>query len=76
MAYRDRIISNPNIMPGKPVIKGTMLTVEIILKKMAEGATSEDILQMYPNLQEEDLKVVFEYALELIGGEELIDVGK
>ncbi|HBH22916.1 MAG TPA: antitoxin [Cytophagales bacterium] len=76
MAYRDRIISNPNIMLGKPVIKGTRLTVEIILKKMAEGATSEDILQMYPNLQEEHLKAVFEYALELIGGEELIDVGK
>ena len=44
------IESNPNIMMGKPVIKGTRLTVELILEKLAAGETSEQLLDAYPRL--------------------------
>ncbi|MGB3587629.1 MAG: DUF433 domain-containing protein [Tunicatimonas sp.] len=54
MKYRDRIVSNHEIMLGKPVIKGTRITVEIILKKLSEGADHQDILRMYPRLKGED----------------------
>ncbi len=62
MDYRDRISSDYKVMLGKPVVKGTRITVEHILKKLAEGATKEDILQMFPNLQEEDVNAVLNYA--------------
>lgn len=55
MDYRDRIISDHKVMLGKPVVKGTRITVELILKKMAEGA-NEELLRMYPHLQREDVR--------------------
>ena len=48
--YRDRIEINPNILMGKPVIKGTRIPVELILRKLGEGAIIEELLEMYPNL--------------------------
>ena len=73
MDYRKRIISNPKVMLGKPVVKGTRITVELILRKMAEGVSKTDILTMYPHLCTEDLNAVFEYASEVIGNEDVID---
>lgn len=72
MNYLDRIISKPKVMLGKPVIKGTRITVEIILKKLAEGATAKDILGMYPHLTEEDVNAALYYASEVIAREEII----
>jgi uncharacterized protein (DUF433 family) len=60
-------------MLGKPVVKGTRITVEIILKKMAEGASKKELLLMYPHLSMEDLYAVFNYASEVIGNEDVID---
>jgi len=48
MEYNIFIERNPKVLSGKPVIAGTRITVEIILKKMSEGATVEDLLKMYP----------------------------
>ena len=76
MDYRDRISSDYKVMLGKPVVKGTRITVEHILKKLAEGATKEDILQMFPNLQEEDVNAVLNYASEVIGNEDVIDLSE
>ena len=59
-------------MLGKPVIKGTRITVELILRKFSEGAGKEDILKMYPKLTSEDLKAVFYYAAETIANEEIL----
>jgi uncharacterized protein (DUF433 family) len=72
MNYLDRIISDPKVMLGKPVIKGTRITVEIILKKLAEGATVKDILEMYPHLIEDDVNAALFYASEVIAREEII----
>lgn len=73
MDCRQRISSDPGVMLGKPVVKGTRITVEIILKKMAEGASKKELLLMYPHLSMEDLYAVFNYASEVIGNEDVID---
>ena len=51
----ERIIINPKIMVGKPVIRGTRLSVEYILGLLAHGTTMEEILQEYPGLEKEDI---------------------
>ena len=63
-------------MLGKPVIKGTRITVEQILKKLAEGATRNDIMEMYPNIKTEDVNAVLIYASEVIGNEDVIDLSE
>ena len=70
--YLDRITINPEIMLGKPVIKGTRITVEIILRKLAEGMTIEEIIKSYPQLTKEDILAVLEYAADVISMEEII----
>lgn len=74
MNYRDRIISDPKIMLGKPTIKGTRITVELILKKLSEGASVKEVLEMYPHLLEADIYACLQYASEVIAGEEIIAV--
>jgi uncharacterized protein (DUF433 family) len=56
------IVSNPKIMVGKPVIKGTRITVELILDKLAAGQTVEQILEDYPHLTREGIKAALEFA--------------
>lgn len=70
--YRDRIIVDPQIMLGKPVIKGTRITVELILRKLAEGASFEDIIKAYPHLSKEDILAAISYSADVISQEELI----
>ena len=53
---------NPKIMVGKPVIKGTRITVELILEKLAGGETIEDILKSYPHLNRAQILACLEYA--------------
>lgn len=55
------IISDPKIMIGKPVIKGTRITVELILRKFAAGQTIEEILEDYPHLTHAGIKAALEY---------------
>ena len=59
-------------MLGKPVIKGTRITVELILRKLSEGATPEEILNGYPNLIKDDILACLSYSADVIGEEELI----
>jgi uncharacterized protein (DUF433 family) len=53
--YSDRIEANPSVMMGKPVIKGTRITVEIIIRKLSQSIAVEDILKDYPQLTREDI---------------------
>ncbi len=62
MDYKGRITSNPEIMFGKPIIKGTRITVELILRKMSEGMSIEILLEAYPNLIKEDVYAVLSYS--------------
>jgi uncharacterized protein (DUF433 family) len=58
----DRITLNPKVMVGKPVIKGTRLTVEYILNLLAHGGTMEEILEEYNNLTPEDIQACLLFA--------------
>jgi uncharacterized protein (DUF433 family) len=69
MDYQDRITSDPKVMLGKPVIKGTRITVELILHKIAGGFAFEEILQMYPHLTREDILAAVGYAADVIASE-------
>lgn len=69
-----RIEINPNIMGGKPVIKGTRVTVEAILKRLAEGLDVEDVLKDYPYLTKDDIKAAIAYAAKVLEDEVIIPV--
>ena len=58
----DRIEINPDVMLGKPVIKGTRVPVELIVRKLGEGASIEDLLDGYPNLKKEDIQAALTYG--------------
>jgi uncharacterized protein (DUF433 family) len=68
-----RIEINPAVMLGKPVIRGTRIKVELILRKLAEGATEADLLDAYPNLTIDDIRAAISYAADGIAHEELIE---
>ncbi len=70
----DRIEINPKIMLGKPVVKGTRITVEIILQKLANGQIEEQIISSYPLLTKEDIKACIQYAANLVSLEEVITI--
>jgi len=72
MNYRERISANPDIMLGKPCIKGTRITIELIIKKLSEGSTIEDLLKGYPHLTEEDIRAALGYSADVISREELL----
>ena len=62
MALPDRIEANPDVMLGKPVIRGTRIPVELILRKLSEGASEGDLLDAYPRLTREDIQAAIRYA--------------
>ena len=64
MTITDRIETDPDIMLGKPVIRGTRISVELILRKLSEGASEADLLDAYPKLTKLDIKSGIRYALD------------
>lgn len=71
---KELIETNPEIMLGKPVIKGTRIPVELIVRKLGEGSTIEDLLDGYPNLSREAVMAALIYAANAIGNERLIEL--
>lgn len=72
MTVTDRIEINPRIMLGKPVIRGTRITVELILHKLGEGASGADLIDAYPGLTPEDIRAAVAYAADTLAHEETI----
>ncbi len=72
MTVHDRIEINPKIMLGKPVIKGSRITVELILRKMAEGADERALLDAYPHLTKDDIHAAVRYAADTLAHEEVM----
>jgi len=62
MDYQSRIVRDPKICGGEPVIKGTCVTVRTVLASLAEGASPEEILKDFPSLQSEDLRAIIAFA--------------
>ena len=63
------IVSDPQILGGKPCIRGTRLSVEFLLELAASGATQEQILAQYPQLTPDSLAAAFQYAADVLKGE-------
>ena len=72
MSAQDRIEINPKVMLGKPVIRGTRITVQLILRKLGEGATPADLLKSYPHLTEDDIQAAIMYAADTLAHEETV----
>jgi uncharacterized protein (DUF433 family) len=68
----DRIVANPEILGGKPCIRGTRLSVEFLLELFAEGAGRADVLAAYPHLREEDVEQALRYAARFLENEIVI----
>ena len=75
MAHENRIEVNPKIMLGKPVIRGTRIAVELLLRKLGEGATEAQLLDAYPRLTAEDIRAAIAYAARVLAHEEDVPVG-
>lgn len=68
----ERIEINPAIMMGKPVIRGTRITVELILRKLAEGATEAELLEDYPHLKADDIRAAIACGAASVAHEEVV----
>jgi uncharacterized protein (DUF433 family) len=71
MIWQERIIIDPDILVGKPVIKGTRLAVEFILDLLANDWTQDEILRNYPGLTTEDIKACLSYASSVLKAEKV-----
>ena len=67
----DRITTNPDVMVGKPTIRGLRITVDQILKALAGGITTQELLEDYPELETEDIQAVLLHASELVSEEQV-----
>lgn len=76
MNWRDHVVSDPEVLVGKPLVKGTRLSVDLILDRLADGWTSEDLYQSYPRLTPEALQAVFAFAAEVLRDEDYVAIGK
>ncbi len=69
----QRITFDPQILRGKPVIRGLRISVEMILELLAKGSALQEILEDYPNLEAEDIQAALAYAQQLVAGELVFD---
>ena len=76
MDPRERIVADPKVMLGKPVIRGTRVPVELVLRKLSEGATEAEVRDMYPQLAQEDIRAVLAYAADTISHETLLTIDR
>jgi uncharacterized protein (DUF433 family) len=69
--WKSRITVDPEILAGKPIIKGTRIPVELILDLLANGWTTEEILENYPQLKKEDITAALKYAAQVLKEEKV-----
>ncbi len=74
MEISQHIEINPKIMMGKPVIKGTRITVELLLEKLSSGETEEDILLAHPHIKAEEIKAAPAFAAQALKGENIYPI--
>lgn len=73
MNFTEFIERNPDVMMGKPVIKGTRISVELLIRKLSSGYAVADLLKAYPKLNEKQILATLAYAAELIANEITIE---
>jgi len=75
MRWQDYIERNPKVMGGKPVVKGTRITVELILERLGDGWTETELLASYPHLKPEHIRAAQAYAAAALATDEVIVLG-
>ncbi|MDL1984037.1 MAG: DUF433 domain-containing protein [Deltaproteobacteria bacterium] len=68
-----RITFNKDVLCGKPIIRGLRMSVEAVLKLLAEGATEQEILEDYPELEPDDIRAILLYAQHMVAKEDVFD---
>ena len=71
MNWRERIVIDPTVLAGKPVIRGTRLAVDLILSLLGQGWSESDVLRNYPGLTHEDVAACLQYASEVLQAEKV-----
>jgi uncharacterized protein (DUF433 family) len=71
MQWQERIIIDPKVLVGKPIVKGTRISVELVIDLLARGWSVEQILQEYPHLTAEDIRACLAYASEMLQSEKV-----
>jgi uncharacterized protein (DUF433 family) len=71
----DRITSDPEVMLGRPCIKGTRIPVELLLEKLGAGLSVEQLLEAYPHLQREDVLAALRFAADYMADEDIVFAG-
>jgi uncharacterized protein (DUF433 family) len=72
MDWRDRITSDPDILVGKPTVKGTRISVELVLGWLAQGWTHEMVLESYPHLTRDDILACLAFAADMLRDEQYV----
>ena len=70
----QRIMINPKVMVGKPVIRGTRIPVELIVRMLAQGISESEILREYPRLQPDDIRAALAYAAQVLAHEDVFPI--
>ena len=73
MCWKDRIELNPEVLVGKPVIKGTRISVEFVIQLLADGMSVDEVLENYPPLTRVDVLACLSYASEVVQAEHVVD---
>ena len=73
MNYQKYIERRPDVLVGKPVIKGTRISVELIVRKLADGYSFADLIKQYPHLSDEQIRAALEYAADVIAHEDSLE---
>nr|NQU93726.1 DUF433 domain-containing protein [Bacteroidota bacterium] len=73
MDFKNIIIRDPEVMLGKPIISGTRITVELIIRKLSSGYSFDDLLNSYPVLSRIQINAALFYAAEIIANEQIIE---
>ncbi len=68
----ERIVVDPEILAGKPVVRGTRIPVELVLKRLAQDLDLQTLLESYPRLTQDDIIACLEYAQALVAGEIIV----
>ena len=76
MDWREHIVVDPAVLVGKPVIKGTRISVELLLDRFADGWSYDDVLAAYPHLTREQVQAAVTFASELFKEEKYVAIGK
>jgi uncharacterized protein (DUF433 family) len=76
MNRKDHIVVNPEVLVGKPIVKGTRISVELLLDRFADGWSYDDILQAYPHLTREQVQAALAFASEIFKEDRFVAIAR